>query len=175
MTESDTTDAFRYTCSCCGELHEGSPSFGYKAPDAWLSQPEAVQKKGQIGSDLCFYEDEDGKHYFARTVIEVPIHGIDEPFTWGVWVSLSEKSYNHYIDTWEQAEPDYGYFGWVCNRLPYYDNTYALATDVYPQNGGNRPLLHLHETEHALYHDFKNGISAEKAQEIAELCLHGKR
>ena len=26
------TAIFAFTCSCCGNLHEGSPSFGFKAP-----------------------------------------------------------------------------------------------------------------------------------------------
>jgi hypothetical protein len=86
---------FSFKCSCCGKLHEGSPSFGFKAPDPYLDQTEEIKEKGKLGDDLCYYEDEDGVHYFARTIIEVPIHGVSEPFMWGVWVSLSKESYEH--------------------------------------------------------------------------------
>ena len=54
---------FSFKCSCCGELHEGSPSFGFRAPDPYLEQSDEIQEKGELGSDLCFYEDEDGEVY----------------------------------------------------------------------------------------------------------------
>lgn len=92
---------------------------------------------------------------------------------WGVWVSLSEQSFNHYVETWDEPDTSKGYFGWFCSELPYYESTYSLATDVNPHSEGSRPTLCLHETEHELYHDFINGISIEKAQKIAELCMHG--
>ncbi|CAA0090549.1 Uncharacterised protein [BD1-7 clade bacterium] len=164
---------FSFTCSCCGNIHEGSPSFGFKAPDPWLMQPEEIKANGKINDDLCYYTDADGTHYFARVIIEIPIHGVTEPFMWGVWVSLSEKSYNHYVDTWDEPDTSNGYFGWFCSELPYYASTHSLATDVFPQSEGARPLLCLHETDHEFYHDFTNGISIEKAQKIAELCMHG--
>ncbi len=164
---------FSFKCSCCGEFHEGSPSFGFRAPDPYLEQSEEIQDKGELGSDLCFYEDEDGIHYFARVVLNVPIIGVQEPFLWGVWVSLSKESYDHYIETYDNPDMERIYFGWFSNYLPWYSNTYALATDVFHRNGGDRPYLELHEVENELYNDFKNSISIEKAQEIAEKCMHG--
>ncbi|WP_281543701.1 DUF2199 domain-containing protein [Grimontia sp. SpTr1] len=164
---------FSFKCSSCDEIHEGSPSFAYRAPDPWFDQPDEVREAGKLGDDLCYYKDEDGYHYFARVILEIPIHGVTDPFMWGVWVSLSEKSYDHYIATWDEPEDGMGYFGWFCNRLPYYENTHSLATDVMPQPDGQRPTLTLHETKHELYEDFTHGISIEKAQKIAEICMHG--
>jgi hypothetical protein len=163
---------FSFVCSCCGKIHEGSPSFAFKAPDPYLQQSEEVRGNGKLSSDLCTYEDEDGPHYFIRVVLEIPIHGIQDPYMWGVWVSLSEKSFTHYVETYDTPSLEYGYFGYLCNYLPYYENTYALASDVNVQLGGNRPKLNLHESEHALAVDFKNGISVARAQEIAEFCTH---
>ena len=164
---------FSFKCSSCGKIHEGSPSFGFKAPDPWLVQPDEIKEAGKISDDLCTYEDEDGVHYFARVIIEIPIHGVDEPFMWGVWVSLSKASFDHYLETWEEPDTNRAYFGWFCSKLPYYESTRSLATDVYPQAEGQRPLLVLHETDHEFYKDFANGISIEKAQKIAEIAMHG--
>ena len=172
-TRNTMAGIFSFKCAQCGETHEGSPSFGFKAPDPWLQQPDEVKAKGEIGDDLCKYTDEDGEHYFARVVLLVPIHGVEEPFMWGVWVSLSKESFDHYVETWDKPDLDRGYFGWFCSALPYYENTWSLAADVHPQAGGDRPYLNLHETDHELYRDFSNGISIQKAQHIAELCLHG--
>lgn len=163
---------FSFICSCCGNVHDGSPSFAFKAPDPYLEQPDAVKEAGKLASDLCYYEDEEGYHYFIRVVLEIPIHGIQEPFMWGIWVSVSEKSFNHYFETYDSPSLEYGYFGYISNYLPFYKNTYALASDVNVQLGGSRPKLNLHETEHELVSDYRQGISIEKAQEIAELCMH---
>ncbi|EGQ8080132.1 DUF2199 domain-containing protein, partial [Vibrio vulnificus] len=56
---------------------------------------------------------------------------------------------------------------------PYYETTYALATDVHPRLDGARPFIVLHETDHELHEDFMKGIEISKAQKIAELCMHG--
>jgi len=165
-------EIFSFVCTCCGKIHGGSPSFAYRAPDPYLQQPEEIRENGRLDSDLCFYEEEDGPHFFIRVILEIPIHGITEPFTWGVWVSVSEKSFNHYIETYNEPSLEYGYFGYLCNSLSYYKDTYALASDVNVQLAGQRPKLNLHEAEHPLVHDFINGICVEKAQEIAEFCMH---
>ena len=110
---------FSFKCSSCGEIHEGSPSFGFKAPDPYLEQSKEIQDEGQLGSDLCFFQDEDGKHYFIRVILEIPIQGVEGPFMWGVWVSLSEQSYQRYIETYDSPDTNDCYFGWLCNHLPY--------------------------------------------------------
>lgn len=166
---------FSFQCAQCGERHEGSPSFAFPAPDTWMQQPDAVREQGFINDDLCRYRDEEGEHYFIRVVVEVPIHGVAEPFVWGVWVSLSQASFEHYVEHWDTADGERGYFGWFSNRLPYYENTWALAADVHPQGEGERPCLVLHEAAHDLVRDCASGISIEQAQRIAEICLHGKQ
>ncbi len=163
---------FAFRCTQCGELHEGSPSFSFEAPSPYLEQSKEVRDKGELGTDLCNYADEDGRHFFVRVCLEIPIHGMEEPFLWGVWVSLSEDSYNRYVDTYDSPDTSDSYFGWFCNRLPFYEDTYALKTRVRPREGGIRPTLELEETSHPLSIDFHQGISPERAQEIAEAALH---
>ncbi len=164
---------FSFRCTCCGEVHEGSPSFAFEAPSSYLEQPESIQKTAHLGSDLCHYRDEDGSHYFVRTVLEVPIDGVEEPFLWGVWVSLSKASYDRYVETYENSDPTDRYFGWFCNYLPAYPNTYALKTQVHPRAGGERPWIELEATDHPLCQDYHRGISPQRAQQIAEDVMHG--
>jgi hypothetical protein len=164
---------FSFKCASCDDIHEGSPSFAFRAPDPWLGQPETVQAAGHLGSDLCRYEDADGPHFFIRVMLEVPIHGIEEPFGWGVWVSLSETNYQRYVDTYDAPDMDDRYFGWFCNTLPWYPDTLNLKTEVRPRAGRQRPCIVLEETEHPLAIDFHQGISVQRAQEIAEAAMHG--
>lgn len=163
---------FSFKCSSCEEIHEGSPSFGFNAPDPYLEQSEDVQASGKLTDDLCFYTDEDGTHYFVRAVLEIPINGVTEPFTWGVWSSLSKASYDRYVETYNEPDTEDCYFGYLSNYIPSYENTYALKLDVQPRENNQRPDLILHDTEHELVNDFENGISVSKAQEIAEMCMH---
>jgi len=163
---------FSFKCSTCGKVHEGSPSIGFRAPDPYLEQSKAVQDAGKLGTDLCRYEDEDGEHLFIRACLEVPIHGVTDPFMWGVWVSLSRKSFDRYVETYDAPDTDDEYFGWLCNYLPYYPTTYALKTQVHPRAGGDRPYVVPEKTGHPLSIDFHEGISIDRAREIAEAAFH---
>jgi len=163
---------FSFKCSSCEEIHEGSPSFGFNAPDPYLEQSDEVKEEGKLTEDLCFYTDEDGTHYFVRAVLEIPIDGVSEPFMWGIWSSLSKVSYDRYVETYDCPDTDDCFFGYLSNYLPYYENTYALKLDVQPQENNQRPKLIPHECDHQLVADFENGISISRAQEIAEKCMH---
>jgi hypothetical protein len=163
---------FSFQCSCCNEIHEGSPSFGYKAPDTYLQQSKEVQEAGFLNSDFCEYDDEDGTHYFIRVCLEIPIHGVEQPFLWGVWVSLSKQSFDRYVETYQSPDTSDQYFGWLCNLLPFYSKTFPMKTMVHPRAGKTRTRIVLEESDHALCIDFHNGISIQRAQEIAEIVMH---
>ena len=165
---------FAFKCTCCGSLHEGSPSIAFRAPDqyATLSQ-EQKAAMGKISSDLCTIRHDEGTDYFIRAILEIPIEGVDEPFLWGVWVSLSEKSFGRYVKTYNEPVEGDGFFGWLCNQLPAYPWEAARPADVLVQLGGQRPIVRLHRVEgDPLVIDQLNGISVTRAQQIAERSLH---
>jgi hypothetical protein len=167
---------FAFKCSCCEEIHEGSPSVGYRMPDQYACLSE--EKKASIGklsSDVCTITHEEGMDYFIRAVLEIPIHGIEEPFLWGIWVSLSEKSFNRYVETYDDPVEGEGFFGWVCNAIPVYPFDESRPSDVVVQLGGQRPKVTLHRGDpelDPLVTDQVNGISVARAQEIAERLFH---
>ena len=163
---------FSFKCSDCGKVHEGSPSVAFRAPDPYLEQPKEVQEAGALGTDLCRYKDADGEHFFIRACLEIPIHGVTEPFLWGVWVSVSQENFDRYVDTWEKPNPSDRYFSYLCNYLPCYERTYALKSHVHPRDGKDRPIVILEKSDHPLSVDFHEGISIEKAQKIAEHVTH---
>ena len=62
------------------------PSFGAAAPLNYYQIPvEEREARCALGSDDCVI---DGNFFFVRGCIEIPVHGQDEAFNWGVWVSL---------------------------------------------------------------------------------------
>ena len=168
---------FAFTCTCCGKIHEGSPSFAFKAPDHYAGLSE-VQKAemGELSSDFCTITHDGQTDYFIRTVLEIPIHGSAEPFTWGIWVSLSKKSFDRYVETYEAPIEGEGFFGWVCNAIPNYPTgPSSRPADVIVQSGRQRPKIRLHRSEREddpLVLDQYEGISVARAQWLAEQTMH---
>lgn len=133
---------------------------------------EEKQNSASLTGDTCKITHSEGTDYFARVVLEIPIHGVEEPFTWGMWVSLSKQSFDRYTSSWGDHDQTDSYFGWLSNRLPHYPNTINLKTNARPRNGGLRPLLELLDAEHPLVVDLRQGLTIQQAQQIAESAMH---
>ena len=149
-------------------MHEGSPSFSFPSPLTYNSLSEEEKTDAHLGTDLCYIEDD----RFIRVCLEIPIIGVEQPFMWGVWVSLSQHNFARYRDTYDEPVVTDEYFGWFCNCLPFYPDTINLKTLVHPRAGGIRPYIDLEPTDHPLSIDYRNGISISRAQEIAEHVMH---
>ena len=165
---------FAFRCSSCSEIHEGSPSFGYDSPLYYAQLSDAEKQSiATLSADFCTISQGNATDYFVRAVLEIPIEGVSDPFLWGVWVSLSEKNFNHYRETLKDPDESHCYFGWFSNRLPYYPDTLNLKTSVHPRKG-LRPFLELdpEQRHHPLVDDFYNQLSIAKAQEIVERITH---
>ncbi|QBK03742.1 DUF2199 domain-containing protein [Hylemonella gracilis] len=167
---------FAFKCSCCDEIHEGSPSFGFKAPDQYTSLSEDQKSQmAVLSEDFCTITHSEGTDRFIRAVLEISILGVEQPFLWGVWVSLSEKSFNRYKDTYNEPVIGESLFGWVCNTIRFYPYAHPRPADVVIQGARSRPLVVLHRGEpedDPLVIDQVQGISVAKAQELAERALH---
>ena len=168
---------FAFKCSCCGKTHEGSPGFGFRAPDQYVSLSEQQKAEmSRIGDDLCMITHDEGTDFFVRAILEIPIHGARDPFLWGVWVSLSEQSFERYRQTFEEPVEGETFFGWVCNEIKPYPSARMRPADVVVQAGRARPKVILHKDEFEddpLVADQVNGISVARAQELAEGAMHG--
>lgn len=114
--------------------------------------------------------------YFIRGILEIPIHGVQDPFIWGIWVSASEKSFFRYVETYNDPVEGDGFFGWVCNSISMYPTAEPRPADIYIQTDGTRPRVVLHTSDPELDQlviDQRHGITIERAQQIAERALHG--
>ena len=163
---------YAFTCTKCGKLHEGSPSFSFGSPWYYAQLPEPARSNARLDSDTCTIKDTNGTDYFVRVVLEIPIHNIDEPFLWGVWASLSKASFDRYVATYDDPDEGDSHFGWFSNRLPYYPETLGLKTNVHPRKGGWRPYLTIERNGHPLAEHLADGISIDLAQQIAECVMH---
>ncbi|MFJ4434927.1 DUF2199 domain-containing protein [Streptomyces sp. NPDC088923] len=167
------TSAPGFTCTACGTRHDETPlHYATPAPQYWL--PEMESAPGcLLSSDQCVIN---GEYYFVRGLIEIPVRGTDEMFSWGVWVSISRKNFGLTNDRWEtpgrEAEPPC--FGWLSTELPVYSpTTLDLKTRVHTRPLGERPLIELEPTAHPLAVEQREGIGRDRVRELAELMPHG--
>ena len=136
------------------------------------AEPEEREDRFEMNDDLCVM---DGEHFFMRGSIEIPIIGTDEHFIWGVWVSLSQANFDKVNECWDKQELLEPMFGWLSTDLPYEPGNSQFKTMVHPRADGIRPYIELEPTDHPLAVEFREGITMERVQEIAEqLCVNNE-
>lgn len=161
-------------------MHSGVPSFSIPEPIYVNDVPENEREnRVKLNSDLCEILPSDGTDddaiHCIRTVLEIPIIGMDEPFTWGVWVTQSPDSFQRYVKTFLEDQSDQVSFGWLPVTMPYYHSLNPdgsllhLECDVDWGAKGARPKLALWDSDHELSVDQQRGISIEKATKIANV------
>lgn len=162
-----------FTCSCCGQRHDELPmAYHAEAPAYWTPKP--LSRKHRLTSDKCVIDDA----FFIRGLIEIPVVDSEDPFAWGVWVSLSKENFARADKLWRTAgrESEPPYFGWLSTELGLYSpSTINLKTHVHTRPVGQRPLIELEPTDHPLAVEQRTGITLERVREIAEAILHAER
>ena len=153
---------FAFRCRCCGEVHEGVPSFGWDYPVQYLQVPEGERgRRCRLTPDTCVIDHE---FFFVRGCLDVPVIAQPEPMSWGVWTSLSEKNFRHFEELYEEPKrAEHGpFFGWLCTHIGMYPDTLNLKTMVHLRDDGIRPYVELEPTEHSLAVEQRQGITVER-------------
>ena len=162
-----------FACKTCGKRHEVLPlSFSVKAPLAVTAIPvEDLERRVVITPDQCVI---DGRDFYLRGRIVVPIIGLDEPFIWGVWAEVSPKNFLRTNDLWtvKGRETEPAFPGWLNTELFLFGNTINLEVSVQTQIVGRRPHFTVIDQNHPLAVEQRNGITVERVEEIAEMVLH---
>jgi hypothetical protein len=172
--------SYEWKCSVCGATHERIPlSWGFHEPIYWDWLTDEERSAGHCGTELCWFTDEDGDlARFVRGTIELPILDPTDPdedsFVLGVWASLSETNFDRYMEEpnagpHEQGEP---WFGWLSNRIPVYEDTLNLMTNVYLRGEDLRPRIEVQLSDHHLSRDQHDGITLRHAHELGERWVH---
>ena len=165
----------RFTCATCGAEHDiDEISFGTDAPVQWNLLSDDERSRSLLTGEQCEIESHEGRSFYVRACLEIPIRGTDRAFTWGVWCSLSEKSYVQISEHWDDAARlSIGpHFGWLCTKIPGYPDTVFLKTMVHQRDVGVRPLVELEATDHPLAIDQREGIDEERLKQMVVELLH---
>ena len=165
----------RFTCATCGAEHDlDDIAFGADAPLQWNLLSDEERSRSSLRADQCEIDSSDGRSFYIRACLEIPITHTDRIFTWGVWCSLSEKSYLEIAEHWDDpARVNIGpHFGWLCTKIPSYPDTAFLKTMVHQRQVGSRPWVELQSTDHPLAADQRNGIEDHRIKTIVIGLLH---
>ncbi|NUY82728.1 DUF2199 domain-containing protein [Flavobacterium sp. MAH-1] len=162
----------KFICSSCGKEHEEWPALAFYSPDNYDVLSEEDKKNiAEISSDFCTINHPNQIDRFIRCTLLQKVNDHCEDLQYGLWVSLSEKSFEDYKANFENENYETQYFGWLCNDILGYTFEESIPTTVVTQTGGIRPAIFPHENfEHEFVKDFYNGISKNEAERrIAEM------
>jgi hypothetical protein len=166
MNEGSST--LRYTCACCGKTFNGLPALAFSTPSNFPQMP--LWRRLTLGSkmeDLYISSEQDAR--FVRCVLQIPILGTSETLDWGVWCSLSRDSFKRYRRTFRgRAQSKLGSMSsWFSSHCPGYPETFGLTCKIIPQDERMRPLVELEACDHPLSVDQREGVTMERAVELA--------
>ncbi|MGE0280877.1 MAG: DUF2199 domain-containing protein [Rhizobiaceae bacterium] len=154
-------DSYKWTCACCGKAMTGLPmDLAFGEPGGWNGLSEEVRERSSLSDDFCYIDHGEGVvNRFIRCLLPFSVVGLDEAFRFGVWMSVSEASWNVYDKGFDAGiyELD-GCFGYLGHTVPDFPDSYLLHADVYFREGKDRPLVELHNADHALVHAQCEGV-----------------
>ena len=156
-----------WKCRICGAEHGDVPDcFGIDAPWRALVADDEFDRRVELTADQCVV---DGKTFFVRGHIQIPIHGHHNPLAFAVWSSLSEESFRHKSVRWNDPgrASDPPYFGWLCSQIRVYGDTIHLPLAVQSRSPGLTPLFAVQDDDHPLAIDQRNGISVARWHQLA--------
>ena len=148
------------------------PSFGWEWPLPYLFVPEAERAhRVDLGPDYCVIDE---KEFYVRGCLDIPVHGHEEPFSWGAWVSLGRDSFLHYAELHDDVAREAGarFVGWLSSAIPGYPADEPLKAALHVRPWPARPFIELEPTAHPLSVEQREGITQARVQEIAEQVMH---
>jgi hypothetical protein len=110
-----------WICNCCGKSFDTlGLDYAFAGPRNWYDMPEAERAaRVKIDTNLCVI---DGREFYVRGCLEIPINGHSDALVYGIWVSVFEESFRYVLDHWDSIlqDDEPPRFGWLCNWLTGY-------------------------------------------------------
>jgi hypothetical protein len=155
----------KFTCACCGKELDEWPALTSRTPSPYFSLSEEEKEElAELSTDFCKITYPDQTDYFIRCTLTQKVNDSCQDLEYGVWVSVSEKSFSDYKENYHNPNHVTTYFGWLCTEILGYDMDNDIPTDVTTQTGNNRPIVVPHAScNHPFVQDYYNGISETEA------------
>ena len=159
-------DPIKYTCSCCGKTHEEWPALAFDSPISYNVLSEEARKEiAELNEDFCVVRHSGETDRFIRATLTQKVNDHCENLEYGLWVSLSEKSFQEYSENFGNGQLETSYFGWLSNNIPEYEFNGSIPTTVHTRLNNQRPEIVPHQSfDHPFVHDYYNGITRAEAE-----------
>ena len=157
-------------CSKCGKDHSPEEmELTFQRPDdaAKLSSEER-KKRLQENSDLCIIE---GKRFFVRAVLPLPVDSRESPYNIGLWVEVSQVSFERIHKLWdseEQAEEP-SFAATIANEIPISAGSIGQEAQLHLTGPSTRPDVFLKPSNHPLYAEQTKGVDLHRISEYSAL------
>jgi hypothetical protein len=163
----------KFTCNTCGQVHEQWPAIAFESPTSYNVLSDNMKKHiGKLRNDLCIVRHPEQTDRFIRGTLTLKVIDYCEDLDYGVWVSLSEKSFQEYSENFNNHSHNAKYFGWLSNDIPEYEILESIPTTVFTRLTGLRPEIVPHDGfEHPLVYDYYHGITKVEAEKRIQAML----
>lgn len=132
---------------------------GFDSPGRWLSRETNPDTRDKLDEDFCKIYDDDDIERYIRCVLPFPVQEWEQTFQFGVWMSVSEKSWDIYKQGFSSGEHELKVcFGYLANPIPEFDDSYLLHADVSFRADNSRPIVILHQADSPLVEAQQEGL-----------------
>lgn len=157
-----------YFCETCNQEHESWPALTFNAPDFYVQLNEEEKRDAVLSPDLCVVQKDGETYCFIRCVMFQKVNEHCQDLEYGLWVSVSGKSYKDYVQHFDNENHQVQYFGWLSNWLPEYEKFVWVKMHIAVNNANNqRPRAFVqivNDPDIPLVRDYFQGISKAGAQ-----------
>ncbi len=135
--------------------------------------PKKREGRTYVGADACaIWGNDDASHrYFMRGLLPLQVQEWSAPYSLGVWLEVSQDAYQRICALWtapDQAnEPPFS--ATLANAVPFHESTTGLPGILSLTGPTTRPKFQLSPSANSLYLEQKDGVSAHRAVEYANL------
>jgi hypothetical protein len=138
---------------------------GFQLPDVvWSLGEEERKLRAKYDSDVCVL---DGKRYFLRGVLYLPVRGTRDKFGWGLWAEVSKAVYDRYVETGSSdAGVEQDARGVLANALVDYDCPVDCGVTIKGGSATERPVFVADRAEHRLYREQHEGITPGRLHDL---------
>lgn len=122
----------------------------------------------RANDDLCVV---DGKRFFVRALLPLPVESREHPYCIGLWVEVTEAAFRRIYELWESNEQvlEPSFAAQIANEIPIVSGSLGLRAELRLTGPTTRPDVFLEPSEHPLYVEQARGIDEHRASEYSAL------
>lgn len=157
-------------CSCCGKMVPSEDvELSFRRPDevAALSQDEQ-DARCRSTDDIC---ELDGKRFFVRCTIPMPVHERPHEYSIGAWAEIAEADYRKIQALWrdDNQSDESAINGVLANYIPLSKGSLGCSVAVKLTGPKTRPHIIIADEDCSIFQEQKYGISLHRASEYSDI------